>query len=714
MSHHPRMSAIAGWALLALGGLAAVVFVGGELAPVPHPSLDVYLSNLPIVPTYLIAAFLYWRRPQHPVARRLLVFGASPMIALALGEVLSVLMLSIGPRDWYWLIAAANEVAELGGVAGGVALVAVFPDGFYQRRYETWVVSAVAAQVVLVPVLLLLSLPAVQYDAFMVWAKPVITSPIYTPALGWLGPATAAYFDSVFLWVLVGAGLLVLRYRRLPDEARLQVKWPLFGAIFFTATVILGTLNHFGFVPFWLSQGAWYLALPLLPLCIAVALLRYRLLDIDVVIRKSLVYGVLWLGILGVYLAIAWAFGLLAGKRLPIEVAILVTIAATIAFQPARRWLERLADRWVFGERLSGYQALQRLGATLETTLDVDELGPRLASTVRSSLHLRWVRVWTRRRGGDSILLEPIGWDGIEPAVSAEADAVVPLEHADDLVGVIECGPKIEGRLDQRDHDLLAALARQAALGLRNARLAADLTDQLELVQVQAHDLAESRVRIVQAQDAERRRIQRDLHDGVQQHLVTLAANLRRATLVRTMDLAQKVEELAGEAEDTVFALQDFSNGIYPSVLSDEGLPAALWTHAQRLPVRVELDVAPDVVGKRFGLEREAALYFVALEALVNAQKHASAERLRVRLRKQGRYLQLEVTDDGRGMPSSHPRGLGLTNMKDRVAVLGGSLEIESHLGQGTRVIARVAVGPGVRAREATPSGRSAQPTHAD
>jgi signal transduction histidine kinase len=116
----------------------------------------------------------------------------------------------------------------------------------------------------------------------------------------------------------------------------------------------------------------------------------------------------------------------------------------------------------------------------------------------------------------------------------------------------------------------------------------------------------------------------------------------------------------------------------------------------------------------RFGLEREAALYFVAVEALVNAQKHASAERLSVRLHKQGPHLQLEIADDGRGLPPGHPRGLGLTNMKDRVAVLGGSLEIESRPGLGTRVIARVAVGPGVRALEATPAGRSTQPTRAD
>src|SRR5258708_39033108 len=117
MSHHRPMSSIAGRTLLTLGGIAAVVFVGGELVPLPHPSLDVYLSSLPIVPTFLVAAFLYWRRPNHPVARRLLVFGASPMIALALGELLSILWLASVPRGWDRRAAGAEPVPEPAGRA---------------------------------------------------------------------------------------------------------------------------------------------------------------------------------------------------------------------------------------------------------------------------------------------------------------------------------------------------------------------------------------------------------------------------------------------------------------------------------------------------------------------------------------------------------------------------------------------------------------------
>lgn len=709
------MPRILGWSLLTLGGIAAVVFVGGEFWPGPHQALEPYLSDFPTVPIFLIAAFLYWRRPAHRVARRLLVYGVSPMLALGFGEVLSVLWLSQGPRPWYWLLLSGHEMSELAGVAAGVALAAVFPDGAYQRRYERWLVIAATVQVLALPALLLLCSPTLQYDSFMVWAKPTIPSPLYQSALGGLGNALNSYFAAVFVWTFVAAAILALRYRRLSYELRQQVKWPLWASICFGSTIVTGSLYQHGIIPYWLSQAVWDTALPLLPLSIAIALLRYRLLDIDVVIRKSLVYGVLWLAILGGYLGLAWALGLAVGQRLPVAIAILVTIAVTIAFQPARHWLEGVADRWVFGERLSGYQALKKLGDTLESTMDLTVLGPRTASTIRTALGLRWVRISISRSGADGVVLQPIGWEGIAAGEAAPAELVVPLERGSELAGVIECGPKNEGALGERDRELLAALARQAALAIRNVRLASDLTDQLELVRVQAHELATSRSRIVQAQNQERRRIQRDLHDGVQQPLVTLAAKLRRATRSGSKDLKQAVQDLAAEAEETVFALQDFSNGIYPSVLSDEGLPAALWTHAQRLPVTVELDIAPDVVGRRFGPEVEAALYFVALEAIVNAQKHASAERINVTLRRQEQSLWLEIADEGRGMPAKgEPRGLGLSNMRDRVATLGGSLHIERRPGKGTRVIASVPDRQPVRAPEATPADRSEPPTPAD
>lgn len=289
-SRFTAMPSIVSWGLLVVGGLAAVVFVGGEFVPAYHQALEPYLSNIPVVPGYLIAAFLMWRRPHHRVAHRLMALGASPVIALALGEILSVMWLTFGPRPWYWLVAFANQVAELAGVAAGVALVAVFPDGAYQRRYERWIVIAVTAQVVALPAILLLCSSTLQYDPFMVWARPAILSPLYTSMLSGLGNAANSYYTSIFIWALAAAGILALRYRRLAYELRQQVKWPLWASICFAGSVVVGGFHQAGIIPYWLSQAVWYVTLPLFPLCVAIAMLRYRLLDIDVVIRKSLVY----------------------------------------------------------------------------------------------------------------------------------------------------------------------------------------------------------------------------------------------------------------------------------------------------------------------------------------------------------------------------------------------------------------------------------------
>src|SRR5262249_11684126 len=174
----------------------------------------------------MIAAFLMWRRPHHRVAHRLMALGASPVIALALGEILSVLWLTLGPRPWYWLVAFANQVAELAGVAAGVALLAVFPDGAYQRRHERWIVIAVAAQVVALPALLLLCSLTLQYDPFMVWARPVIPSPLYTTMLGGLEHAVSSYYASIFIWALVAAGMLAPPSRAAPYRALAAVWMP--------------------------------------------------------------------------------------------------------------------------------------------------------------------------------------------------------------------------------------------------------------------------------------------------------------------------------------------------------------------------------------------------------------------------------------------------------------------------------------------------------
>jgi signal transduction histidine kinase len=438
---------------------------------------------------------------------------------------------------------------------------------------------------------------------------------------------------------------------------------------------------------------AEYVLLALVPLTIMIAILRDRLLDVDLLLRRSLVYGVLWVGIAAAYVGIAAALGIAAGERLPVAVAVVLTVIATLLFQPARRRLERIADRWVFGERLSGYELLARFGASLEETFDPGELSERLAEAVRRGLRVRWARVLVHRPAGGTRLLDPQAAAGIARETDAEPAASVQMSHAGEPVGVIEVGPKEDGELTAEDHELLATLARQAAIAIRNANLASELSVRLEEIGRQAEELTASRTRIVQAQDAERRRIERNIHDGVQQELVALIAKLRlaRNQLGRDPGVAYgTLAELQEEAGHVLEDLRELARGIHPSVLSDHGLVEAIEARAARLPLDVRVEADAEARAGRFAHEIEGAAYFVISEALANVLKHASATQVDVHVAVEGKRLVVEVRDDGTGFERSEVDGSGLENLRDRMEALGGRLVVSSRPGHGTRITARL------------------------
>ncbi|HYR61940.1 MAG TPA: ATP-binding protein [Actinomycetota bacterium] len=222
----------------------------------------------------------------------------------------------------------------------------------------------------------------------------------------------------------------------------------------------------------------------------------------------------------------------------------------------------------------------------------------------------------------------------------------------------------------------------------------------------QAQSLADTSRRVVSVQDDERRRLARDLHDGIQQQLVSLAVKIRRISEVADPASVRLLPEIAQDAEDSVFALQDLGRGIYPSVLADQGLEPALRAQAGRVPMRIQFTVPPAMAGRRFDRESEAALYFVGLEAVTNAQKHAPQAAVTVSIAVEGSALVLEVRDDGPGFDQGQRSpGVGLRNMSDRVAALGGSLSVETSPGRGTTVRAWVPLGHApVEALQASPA----------
>jgi signal transduction histidine kinase len=482
-------------------------------------------------PFYAAGLFAYWRRPDHASTRWLLTMGAGYSVSILAEYGLSAAIVHGWPGSW------AIDLGYLwAGQFAGVAFlgfIGLFPVGRTEHAYEKWILRVVIVEATVLPVALTLSRPSLTADRYTFPDFPVLDSPLYIPLLSPVGPIVRAVYDaSLALWFIAIVAMLARRYRHAQEEHRRQIQWLVLGTAFGVLGVVAWILPPFREYAPGSIAAALYVTLLVVGnagmiACILIGLLRAGLLDISRILVKSLVYGTLWLVIALGYAGTAAVLGLAASQRLPVGIAVLLTIVAAMLFQPARRSLERLAGRWVFGVRESRYEVLTRFGAALEETGGLDDLLPHLAETARRGLGLRWARV--RLDPSDNDTPFPEGFSGIDPDSTAEAEVVVPLVHAGTKVGDIECGPKIEGAFLDEDRQLLHNLARQAAAAVRNLRLTAELAQRLDDIRRQAGELSASRARVVQAQDAERRRLQRDLHDGAQQAVVALSAKLAMA-----------------------------------------------------------------------------------------------------------------------------------------------------------------------------------------
>jgi signal transduction histidine kinase len=292
---------------------------------------------------------------------------------------------------------------------------------------------------------------------------------------------------------------------------------------------------------------------------------------------------------------------------------------------------------------------------------------------VRVGAELRREASWPVGRGAATLALPG------ENLPEIEASTAYPVRDRGELLGALSVAKPPGEPLTPAEDKLLADLASQAGLILRNVRL--------------IEELRASRQRLVAAQDEERRRLERNIHDGAQQQLVALAVQLRlaeQAAAKKVPEIADLLGRIKAGTQDALDDLRDLARGIYPPLLADKGLAAALEAQARKVPLPVRVE--PDGVG-RFAQEAEAAVYFCVLEALQNVTKYAEASAASVRLRAADGDLLFEVQDDGRGFdPASTPRGSGLQNMADRLEALGGSIDVASSLGGGTTVTGRIPV----------------------
>lgn len=425
--------------------------------------------------------------------------------------------------------------------------------------------------------------------------------------------------------------------------------------------------------------------------------------------------------VVGVYLTIVIGLGRLPRReeRVLLLLSMVAAAVSALLYLPTRERLSRFATRVVYGERHAPDEAIRSFSSRLTRAVPLDELLLQAAESLRKTLVLAAAEVWTGsggtleraasspERGPAALPLapseEPVvaragvsgrGWMQVwlPQLLAGREEAhlrVAPATHAGELLGLIVAERPPGGEPFGPDDDqVLGELARQVGLALHNVRLDSALQASLDEVRRQAEELRASRARIVATADAERRRIERNLHDGAQQHLVALAVKVRlikQLAEAKPEQAKQMLEELGGDIQTTLEELRTLAHGIYPPLLMDRGLAEALSAAATRAALPVE--VRADGVG-RFRPEVEAAVYFCCLEALQNAGKHAGeGAKAIVRVWEEAGGLILEVADDGVGFDAS-ARGLGagFTNMSDRLGAIGGSLRVESAPGAGTRV----------------------------
>jgi signal transduction histidine kinase len=416
---------------------------------------------------------------------------------------------------------------------------------------------------------------------------------------------------------------------------------------------------------------------------------------------------VVWLGLAGfvvwVYVVIVLGGGALIGRTDSPSVAlsVLATTVVALLFARVQAAMEEATIRWGLGG-LPPYDVLSQFSDSVTSAYATGELPARMAMLLAQGTGAIWAQVWltvsdrltlaaTWPPDVEADRTPPVRAD--DTPVSDEGVRALPVRHGDQLLGVLRLRERPGLPLTLVEERLFAGLAAQSGLVLNWVRLRADLSDRHADLLVRSEEIRASRERLIETQDAERRRLERDLHDGAQQHLVALTVNLRLAhTIVdrspeRAVVVVSEQAAAAGTAIETLSAL---SRGIYPRELADEGLGAALRSAVagSAIPVTVDTD----------GLARlpapiEAALYFCCIEAVQNAAKHSGAALVRVRVEEGPQFWLLTVADDGTGFDPTNAAtayGTGLANMRDRLDAVAGTVEVASSERLGTTIKAAV------------------------
>lgn len=675
-----RATAWLAWSLAALcvamflGSLVLHVLARSAQSPGSWVTVSDLLGSVPVLAFPLVGALIASRRSRNPIGWICLADGLLFML-LGMSESYGnygvarpgsvpfpVAIYALG--QWLWVPAVGLL---------GIYLLLLFPDGrLPSRRWRplAWLSGVV---IVLLGVSVGLAPEPLQ-------SLGGIRNPFGLEEPSWVADAFFVVLPLFPLCILASALSLVLRFRRSRGDERQQIKWIAFAASLVAMIYLIGVLVMLVYAfepPPWsrVLDSLTVLSYAAVPVSVGFAVLKFRLYEIDLVINRTLVYGALSVSIVGIYVLLVAYLGAVFRTQNDLLVSLLATGLVAVVFAPLRERLQRAVNRLMYGERDDPYAVVSRLGERLEVTLAPDAVLLTIIETVREALKLPYAAIALTENGAAPSIAESVGKPVEKPLRLA-------LTYQSEPVGELLLGPRAPGEaFGPADRRLLEGLARQAGVAAYAVRLTTDLQ--------------RSRERLVAAREEERRRLRRDLHDGLGAQLAGL--NVQAGTLRRLIghDPAAADELVVELREELRSAIADIRRLVYdlrPPALDDLGLVAALHQLAARYgaegeQLRVLVEAPEDLAHLPAAVE--VAVYRIAQEALTNVVRHAQAKTCVVRLAVD-EDVALEIVDDGIGIPAERSAGVGLSSMYERASELGGRCVVESTPKSGTRVLVRL------------------------
>ncbi len=646
LGDHPlRAAAPRGFvpALITVLALLLAAAVVGQLTGSAVESIQ--LADFPVVAgvTFtLVGALVVPRQPRNPVGWLFVAAGLSNAVAL-----LSASFSSYRPMAWLyaWLPAPAYGLLPL--------VLLLFPDGRLPSR--SWRAVAWFAVVMMAT--------AAVFLAVTTWADPLFVDPRTlselppTVLLGRVG------LVGIILSIVAAVVSLVVRWRRATGDTRQQLKWLGLGAAF----IPVGIAGQLALVPW-----AWLLPATTVPAAACVAMLRYRLYDVDLFLNRSLVYAALTVLVVAIYVGTVTTLGAVFTSGESWQRIAAAGVVAVV-FGPLKERLQRGANRLLYGDRDDPYAVVSRLSLRLEQAVDPATVLAQVAETVADALHLPYAAIQLADGAEDE---RPVASHGRR----IEEPEAFDMTYQGQVVGRLLVNPRSSAEpFTAAERSLLEDLARHAGLAVRTVGLTADLQ--------------RSRERLVRSREEERRRLRRDLHDGLGPALAGMTMQVGAARALLAGD-PHRVEDLLGELEQQlqvcVKEIRQLVDNLRPSTLDRMGLFGAIRHRADMFvagsagSALTVVVTAPDELPE-LPAAVEVVAYRIAAEAITNAVRHAEATRISIRLALNAGLL-VEVTDDGRGLPVGYRPGVGLTSMRERTEELGGTFVAERLPAGGTRI----------------------------